>query len=102
LFDDRDCGGRQRNTVFLACLHPIGWHRPHFLSKVELAPPGANDFTGASSCQDQEFERASGYAFLLAQSSDELAQVIVGKRGMMNDLANLRPWRQQLVKMSAP
>src|SRR5476651_2265948 len=90
------------NAVFTLGLHPVRWNSPDALVQVDLSPPRSKDFSGSRRSQDQELEREWGNSILLAKLADELRDFGVGQGGMMFDLADLRWFGQQVLKMTAP
>src|SRR4051794_29092181 len=86
--------------MFFAHLHPFGGDRPNACIQIELLPSRGDYLVCSGGCENEQFQRTGSRAVLRANQSYELSDLAVRKSGVMRHLLNLRPLRQQIVKMA--
>src|SRR5882757_8594163 len=88
--------------MFLTRLHSGRGDPPYGLVHVDFWPLGRDHHIGARAGQDREFERRSAQSFLLAQLTQEGADLGIWEGGEVFGLLRLVPGRQYLFEMTTP
>jgi hypothetical protein len=93
---------RQRYTVLLAGLDPVGRHGPDRVFQVDLAPRRAAYFARSGGGQDRELEGASADAFALRELGHEGGRLAPVQGGVVLDSAHLGRLRQEVAEVPSP